>query len=1180
MFRNLVLLLLLTIPIDSLSQVNLEQGLVAYYPFNGNPNDVSGNGNHGTLMHGVQLTTDRFGNPNSAYLFDGLDDYISVANSSSLNPANGLSIAVYFNPAKSGTQSLVGKIALTGGVATQYQVAFDYDPEPGVLFGVNPLSNGCAGVPTNAAYTNTGRSFPLNQWYCVVGTFDNGVMKIYLNGVLIETVNAGFTMLNQCANATLQIGKWWNDDSQQFQGKIDDIRIYNRALNQDEVNALCTQQVMASFSTPDTVCVNTPVTITNLSQGATSHFWNFCVASVSGQQPQAVNLGNPGNSLVIPVFTDIIEENGNYYVFIANYSPGGLVRLDFGNSLLNIPTPVNYGNFGGIIPIQCEGIRVIKDNGNWYAIMAGGNPTAGTPSRMVRVAFGPNIENPTPTATNWGNIGGLYHPMEWHIFKEGNEWFGFTVNSENSTITRVSFGTSFENTPTGQNLGNIGSLNHPGGIYVINDKGVWRAFVTNAASNTITRLDFGNSLANIPTGINLGNPGNALRDPRDINVLNECGRSIAFVLNGQPNAGVLEINFNDNFSSTPTAINYGNLGNMNFPHSISDFFRVGNDLYAFVPNAANNTLTRLLFEGCADANIGSSNLENPGAITYSNPGVYNISLTIDDGLPSQTSVCKQVVVLPSLTHYPPQYITICQGESVKVGTSVIPKVGSFAWNTGAQSDSITITQAGTYWVETSRYGCVNRDSFIVTFQPKPVLDLGSDTTLCTLSSLTLDAGNNGSSYLWNTGEQSQTIVVTQPGSYSVTVNNGNCGTSDTILIDFTTLRDFTISPQMTMCAGDTVQLLAGGGDIYAWQQVQSLSAANINNPHAFPLATTTYTVTIRDTVCLRQDVLQTVVSVNAKPVVNLGEDKEFCEGGGITLDAGNPGAGYSWSTGVATQTIDVSQSGQYMVEVFQNNCSAKDTVNINVLPVRPFTLTPSASLCYKDTLRLIAGGGDIYTWEPHSSIRFITPNVIDVTPVASTAYFVTIRDTLCDRTTQLSTVITLNALPDVKAISSNDIDCSVGSSQLHVQGGRFYEWYPVATLSNPLISNPIASPETSTIYFVKGIDDNGCSSADSVLVQVKDINRSNYLVPNAFSPNNDGINDCFGIKYWGVVKYFDFSIYNRWGERLFYTKNPNSCWDGMYRGKRQDNGVYIYVISASTTCDNNVFRKGTFTLIQ
>ena len=86
-------------------------------------------------------------------------------------------------------------------------------------------------------------------------------------------------------------------------------------------------------------------------------------------------------------------------------------------------------------------------------------------------------------------------------------------------------------------------------------------------------------------------------------------------------------------------------------------------------------------------------------------------------------------------------------------------------------------------------------------------------------------------------------------------------------------------------------------------------------------------------------------------------------------------------------------------------------------------------------------------------------------------------------------------------------------------------------------------------------------------------------MPSAFSPNKDGLNDCFGIKYWGAILELEFNIYNRWGQLIFKTKNPGDCWDGTVDGVLQDAAVFVYVIKAKTQC-GDIFRKGTFALIR
>ena len=171
-------------------------------------------------------------------------------------------------------------------------------------------------------------------------------------------------------------------------------------------------------------------------------------------------------------------------------------------------------------------------------------------------------------------------------------------------------------------------------------------------------------------------------------------------------------------------------------------------------------------------------------------------------------------------------------------------------------------------------------------------------------------------------------------------------------------------------------------------------------------------------------------------------------------------------------------------------------------------------------------------------------------------------------------------LPVVQASKTVDIDCSNDQSQLTATGAVQYSWSPASSLNNPNIANPIARPMTQTQYVVKGINNNGCANYDSVTVAVTAINKGDYLMPSAFTPNNDGLNDCYGIRYWGIILDLEFSIYNRWGERVFYAKQPGACWDGRYKGIPQDPGVFVYIIKAKTSCESYVFRKGTIALIR
>ncbi|HWB26411.1 MAG TPA: LamG-like jellyroll fold domain-containing protein [Chitinophagaceae bacterium] len=762
----------------AVSQVNLSQGLIAYYPFDGNANDVSGNNNN-PVFNNATLTTDRFGNANKAYYFNGIDNYMRIPNSSSLNPGGQVSLAVWIKPQGYYQGACHGNSVLIKGEDYQsgtYMLRYD-----DALY---TNGNNCRNSTVDTAHTNFYTNFAdpqggydpyivTNQWFSVVTTYNGDTGRLYVNCHLVATtVSPGITFNN---TADLFIGTLNNPSFPYWlNASLDDIRIYNRALNQDEITALgsCQAQTPAipSFTIPDTVCVNSPVNITNTSTGASSYYWNFCTADVN-HDPTGTNLGNIGNVFSTPVFTDIVSDNGKYYAFVTSYSSGTLSRLDFGNSMLNTPTATNLGSFGGVLPsASTEGVQVIKNEGKWYAIIVGGGTEAGTQPKIVKVSFGSSIENNNPAVTDWGNLNGtLDFPHDLQVFQDNGNWYGFTINKGGNTITRFDFTSSFENSPTATNLvippGS--NLNLPTGFFVINDNNNWHMFIVNSYdegftppdNGTITRLDFGSSLLNNnPAAINITNSqlGYLMHNPRDISVIRFCSEAIGFVVNHATN-DIVKLDFHGDLTSIPTATSLGNIGNLSFPHSISKLFRIGADIYSFIPNAVTSTLTRIKFSGCTNASVPNSTDKSPAAVKYTTPGVYNINLTVDDGLPTQNSLCKQVVVVSGPQIKLTGETTICSGDSAHlsatgaVNYSWLPSQGIDNPN----SDSIAVKPAITtkYFVTAKNAnGCISKDSIVVNVNTCVNANIGFTVpdTVCVNSPVKIVNTTTGaSSYFWS-----------------------------------------------------------------------------------------------------------------------------------------------------------------------------------------------------------------------------------------------------------------------------------------------------------------------------------------------------------------------------------------------------------------------------------------------
>ena len=194
------------------------------------------------------------------------------------------------------------------------------------------------------------------------------------------------------------------------------------------------------------------------------------------------------------------------------------------------------------------------------------------------------------------------------------------------------------------------------------------------------------------------------------------------------------------------------------------------------------------------------------------------------------------------------------------------------------------------------------------------------------------------------------------------------------------------------------------------------------------------------------------------------------------------------------------------------------------------------------------------------------------------------KDTLqyasgCD-SIRRSVTITIKTSPVAAVSKSNDVNCTLGTAKLMASNGVQYAWTPAASLSNAAISNPIASPTETTLYRVTVTGANGCIVKDSILVRFDNANTQNkYLVPSAFTPNNDGINDCFGVSHWGSVTGFNMIIFNRYGEKVFSSNNPSVCWDGTFKGVKQNTGAFVYIINANGIC-GPIMRKGTVLVIR
>ena len=147
-----------------------------------------------------------------------------------------------------------------------------------------------------------------------------------------------------------------------------------------------------------------------------------------------------------------------------------------------------------------------------------------------------------------------------------------------------------------------------------------------------------------------------------------------------------------------------------------------------------------------------------------------------------------------------------------------------------------------------------------------------------------------------------------------------------------------------------------------------------------------------------------------------------------------------------------------------------------------------------------------------------------------------------------------------------------------------YLWSPLHNLSCSYCPNPSIEINKSNTYHIKVTSDSGCVAKDDISIFIE-CESVNILMPNAFTPNNDGLNDIYKPYNRGIHHYLEFSIYNKMGQKIYGKKNftineSNVGWDGTFNGKAQNTGTYVYIIQAVCDSGKPVTSKGSFLLLR
>ena len=448
----------------------------------------------------------------------------------------------------------------------------------------------------------------------------------------------------------------------------------------------------------------------------------------------------------------------------------------------------------------------------------------------------------------------------------------------------------------------------------------------------------------------------------------------------------------------------------------------------------------------------------------------------------------------------------------------------FVWYFGDGDSSLvanptyTYTEPGVYEVllvgsNTNCQGSQFRDTAFVTIVATistDSVDAGLDQTLCPGETAQLNAvGVAGATYSWSpAGTLSNPNIANPIASPTATteyvvqaVGSDGCAAFDTMLVEVGVL-DLEVSADTAICAGDTIQISASGGDTYLWTPNSNINSTTDASPTVYPASTTMYFVesTTVDGCTCSDSIL---VTVEAVPVANAGPDQIICQGDTATLQASG-GSNYSWtpSTGLSNTNIANPEAfpnttTEYVVSVENSlGCGTSDTVLVTVNPLPTADAGPDQSICPGSSVQLQASGGVTYSWSPNNGLS--NPNISNpvASPLVPRTYVVTVTDANgCSGSDSVFVdVFTVTAQGDASI-------CVGDSTQLNAIGGVSWLWTPPVGLSDASSQSPMASPYNTTTYVVFAEDASGCLATDSVTVVV-------YPLPQANAGPNQTI--CIG----------------------------------------------------------------------
>jgi len=492
-----------------------------------------------------------------------------------------------------------------------------------------------------------------------------------------------------------------------------------------------------------------------------------------------------------------------------------------------------------------------------------------------------------------------------------------------------------------------------------------------------------------------------------------------------------------------------------------------------VCEGATTTMTNLTPSGVwSSSNTAVATIDAAGDVTGVSSGTVVVSYTVTtNGCSTTVNKNLSVQAAPTTAITASGPTTFCDGGSVVLTAA---NGTAFAWSNASSSQTIAVTQSGTYSVAvTNGLGCVSNSAPItvnVLSAAAPVVT-ANNTAICQGASATLTS-TSAAAYLWSNGATTPSINVSTAGNYTVSIidANGCSATSTPIAITSVAAPSISIAAAgpVTFCQGQSVVLNSNtNGSTFAWNTGATTPSITATSSGLYYV-----TVTNAQGCTAVSNEITVTTQANFTPVITAASPTIICDGAFATLVA-TPGASYLWSNNATTQGVNVGVSGPITVTVTtsQGCVGTSAPINITVLPVPTTTITASGptTFCEGGSVTLTAGGANSYMWANNSTAT--TQTVTTSGTYVVTGYSVN----GCPNIAEL--VITVNEAPSFGLILDGNTGLCPGESlTLTAQSGNTYNWTPTGATSQSL---SVAAPGT---YSCNVTNASGCTTVSEQIV--------------------------------------------------------------------------------------------------